>query len=523
AGAHTIEFDGHATGYSTIGSTADGAAISFNTQTNTGNAYANDVASISGSLGAIFPTLGGTNDKMPMFFGTFKQCRSLTSIPAGLFSGVTGTRTSMFRETFDRCSSLVDVPESLFSGITGLGKDSLFRSTFNETAMTAIPENLFAGVTSSGNNMFRYLFGNVSTLSGYIPPSTFAGLIANGSPTTDNMWDSSFLGTSLATSCENFPNTEQYTTHYEGTGKRTWDGKVSCQTTIRYNVTYDCGGGTGTAPTDSTDYMPNATVTTLANTCTPPTHKLFDKWSCGGDDVTAGGTFTIDDDTTCTAQYIDAFTVSYDCGVGTGTAPTDSTDYAPNATVTTLANTCTAPAHKLFDKWSCGGNNISAGSTFTITANTTCAAQYSDMFTVSYDCGSGTGTAPTDSTDYAPNATVTTLANTCTPPTGEHFASWLCGGNNINAGSTFTITANTTCTAQYGTEASVSYTCGDGTGNAPVDTTSYVIGETVTTATVANTTCTKNGYTLTGWSCGGNAVTAGGTFTITNDITCTAQ
>ena len=80
---------------------------------------------ISGSLGAIFPTLNGSQ---PKFIGTFKNCTNLVgSIPDNLFSGIYGVPVSdMFKETFYGCSGLTgNVPTGLFSGISGTVDDAM--------------------------------------------------------------------------------------------------------------------------------------------------------------------------------------------------------------------------------------------------------------------------------------------------------------------------------------------------------------------------------------------------------------
>ena len=228
AGVRTVTFGGRATGYNT-GASKDTAAISFNTQTSDAAGYTNPVAAVSGSIGAVFPTLGSGNANIPIFYGTFKQCRSLESVPSNLFNGVTGVRPSMFRETFDRCDSLATVPGDLLSGIQGEGQESMFRSMFYTCkSLTNMPDGLFSGVTTGADSLFKYTFYGDTSMDGYIPPSTFAGLIANHSPTASNMWQDTFGGdNTLATSC---PGMEQYITGYESS----WNSKVSCW----------CGGAT---------------------------------------------------------------------------------------------------------------------------------------------------------------------------------------------------------------------------------------------------------------------------------------
>lgn len=221
-GAKTIKFGGVALGYSPNTETA---AISFSLQTPT------LIETVSGSLGAIFPTLGSANGEQPRFYETFKGCYNLTSIPDNLFSGITGSTDSMFRSTFDRCSQLSTIPSTLFSGITGTAPN-LFRSTFYECgALNTIPNGLFSGITGASNSMFKFTFYNTTSLTGFISPELFAGL--NGETATDLM-QNIFSGSGLMTSCP--IGTHQFITGYESS----WSGKVACQPDDDYceNATY---------------------------------------------------------------------------------------------------------------------------------------------------------------------------------------------------------------------------------------------------------------------------------------------
>ena len=159
-----------------------------------------------------------------MFYYTFYGCTSLATIPAGLFSGITTGANYMFRNTFQGCTSLATIPAGLFSGIT-TGANSMFYGTFQWcTSLAKIPAGLFSGITTGANNMFRNTFSGCTNLGRYIPPSTFAGLIANGHPTATNMWTNTFTNTNLATTCDAYTGMTQYTTGYENE----WGGKVSC-------------------------------------------------------------------------------------------------------------------------------------------------------------------------------------------------------------------------------------------------------------------------------------------------------
>lgn len=73
-----------------------------------------------------------------------------------------------------------------------------------------------------------------------------------------------------------------------------------------YTVTYDCNGGTGLQVDPHSPYTSGYNVTVLANnSCTAPSGKTFDKWSCNGTSVTPGNQFTITENTTCKAQWKD--------------------------------------------------------------------------------------------------------------------------------------------------------------------------------------------------------------------------
>ncbi len=239
AGTYTIGFCGTATAYHVADTTNDKPPI-----TDTTISFANadvsantKIASIGGSLGALFPTLnnGATQADQPSFYKTFQNCQRLTSIPAGLFTGITGSGSNMFRETFDRCSGLTSIPANLFAGVSG-GAPNMFRSVFYScSSLDGIPDGLFANITTAAKGEFKYAFDSCSSMSGYIPPTAFAGLIRNNSPTATDMFTGIFTGTnSLLTACPS--GTQQYYTGYEGqTG---WNSKVSCE------LTNPCTGAT---------------------------------------------------------------------------------------------------------------------------------------------------------------------------------------------------------------------------------------------------------------------------------------
>ena len=161
AGAYTIGFSGQATAYDTSATTA---AISF--YVNYGGIQSKKIASIDGSLGAIFGTLA--DGSQPIFLATFENATNMTSIPEDLFAGISGAPArSMFYRTFFGCSALTSIPENLFAAISGVLDYYTFQMTFrNCTSLTSIPENLFGNITGIKGSSLCGMFYGCTSLTG---------------------------------------------------------------------------------------------------------------------------------------------------------------------------------------------------------------------------------------------------------------------------------------------------------------------------------------------------------------------
>ena len=197
--SYTIRFGGVATAYST---TETVSTISFfnGTRANrwspvTANGTEKYIAAISGSLGALFPTIGSSNGQQPRFYQTFTGAINWTGpIPDGLFTGISGTpATYMFNNTFSECPNLTGpIPANLFNGLTGAPAKELFYRTFNNSGVTgSIPENLFTAVGTPAENLFGGTFGNCSGLTGSIPAGLFSRI--SGAP-ANRTFDATFSG-----------------------------------------------------------------------------------------------------------------------------------------------------------------------------------------------------------------------------------------------------------------------------------------------------------------------------------------
>ena len=244
------------------------------------------------------------------------------------------------------------------------------------------------------------------------------------------------------------------------------------------------------------------------------------------------------------------YTVTYSGNGNTGgSVPNDTTDYLQGQTVAVLGNAgtlvCTSYSFAGWNTRADGsGTTYAQAQTFTMgTANVTLYAKWtaSPTYTVTYSGNGNTGgSVPVDSTNYEQGQTVTVFGNTGNlVKTNYSFVGWNTqadgSGTTYTQGQTFTIgsgmtsaqvrifamaSANVTLYAMW--TANPTYTViyngnGNAGGSAPVDTTNYELGQTVTvlgnTGNLVNT-----GYSFAGWNTQtngtGTTYTQGQTFTM---------
>lgn len=215
AGPHRIQLGGLATGYSTkmtewdyTNIVSDIAAIRFFTGTFDKSKYQSYgtevyIVGISGSLGAIFPTIGGgeTVAKQPRFYATFMHCENLQGqLYNTLFAGLSGTPAAiMFYRTFaDDINLTGPIPEHIFADISGAPSSWLFYHTFRgcRGLTGSIPPRLFANIVGqSRNSLFHGTFSGCSGLTGSIPEDLFAGVNTN-TISNANIFAATFQGCS---------------------------------------------------------------------------------------------------------------------------------------------------------------------------------------------------------------------------------------------------------------------------------------------------------------------------------------
>ena len=323
---------------------------------------------------------------------------------------------------------------------------------------------------------------------------------------TFSNWNTKIDGTGLS-----YLPTSQFTITADTTLYAQW-------TPVLYTVTYDGNGNTsGTVPAAPTTYQSGSTVPVLGNTGSlVKTGFVFNGWNTtangSGSKYDPGNTFTITADTILYAQW--AYTVTYDGNGNTGgTVPTDSTFYQPSSLVIVLGNTGSlVRTNYFFTGWNTKANGSGLSylpdSTFTINADTTLFAQWTPLYTVTYNGNGNTGgTVPTDSTFYQPGSSVTVLNIGSLVKTNSTFSNWNTkangSGSKYDPGNSFIINENTTLYAQWTNTIRYNRNGAD-SGTIPVDTLSpYLSGSTVTV--LGNTgPLVKTGFVFNGWNTAAN-------------------
>jgi hypothetical protein len=171
-------------------------------------------------------------------------------------------------------------------------------------------------------------------------------------------------------------------------------------------------------------------------TVTVPAGYTWAGWATkSGDDYTIYNFNTeVYSDITLYPYYINGekYTVSYDLGEGTGTAPVDSKQYAENSYADIMsAAGITAPEGKTFLYWTDGSNAYYPGDKVKVAANLTLTAVYGDTAqktSITYHSNYPAGSNLTDKTstvDGKENNTAITLEKAgFAAPAGYYFAHW---------------------------------------------------------------------------------------------------
>lgn len=164
-----------------------------------------------------------------------------------------------------------------------------------------------------------------------------------------------------------------------GTQKRLTIYTIVCEfgSVQKYTVSFNSNGGSGSM-SNVTDVSGNYTLP--ANGFTAPSGKAFSGWKAdnAGNLIAAGGSYTVSANVTFYAQWVDAYTVTYNAGTnGTGSyahalQPTGTYTLLPFASLTGVA----ASTGYKFNNYTVGGVDKDPGDTITLSAATTVTVNF---------------------------------------------------------------------------------------------------------------------------------------------------
>jgi hypothetical protein len=228
---------------------------------------------------------------------------------------------------------------------------------------------------------------------------------------------------------------------------------------IVYTVSYNANGATGTVPSERT-VKEGETITVSSQGSLSYTGKAFGGWNTeadgSGTSYASGASLTVSENVTLYAQWVDQYTLSYHANGGDGTVPGSRTVTVGTA-VTVSGRASLTYTWKNFNGWNTetdgSGTPYAANDSLTVNENITLYAQWTAIrYTVTYHANGGTGTVP-ESQSVDGGDSITLASGDELTKVGYPFGGWNTTssgtGTNYQAGSSFTVTANTTLYARW--------------------------------------------------------------------------
>ena len=330
--------------------------------------------------------------------------------------------------------------------------------------------------------------------------------------------------------------------------------KISYDPDKVFSITYDANGGDpDSVPVDEERYIADGNIKLKSGEPYRRGYR-FTGWNSdpdgGGVEYDAGDPDkdTIENITgnvTIYAQWeeLPPFIVTYDADGGINAPEDPMSPYFEGETVTVLdKGAMTKPGFR-FTGWKSiddnGETDYAPGDKIPVPeggGSITLIAQWEPVYTVKYDRNGGSGTTPTDTTQYEEGSDVTVKAPGNISRTGYVFTGWNTVQNPTaeNPGITYesgdvfgvpddveeylAVDNSITLYAQWEPFYTVTYnknwTGSSGSGSAPADSSKYKAGNSVTV--LGQGTMNRSGYTFLGWSKDSGAIepeyTAGGSF-----------
>ena len=210
------------------------------------------------------------------------------------------------------------------------------------------------------------------------------------------------------------------------------------------------------------------------------------------------------------------YTVTFNTDGGSGSVTAITGNAGTQITLPTYSGTKSGYTNA--QKWIINGTEYNQGATYTLNANVTAKAKWTQnaaQYTITFDTDGGSGTISSMTRDAGTQITLPTYRGTKTGYTNEQ--KWIIDGTEYNQGATYTLNDNVTATAKWTIKTytvTLTVNGGSGSNSKTVDHGSTVtftgvspdsehtdVGATITdvnasisgtTVTVSNVTSTKN-------------------------------
>ena len=317
-------------------------------------------------------------------------------------------------------------------------------------------------------------------------------------------------GTSSTSDAPEYQPGAKYTKDENVTLYAIWEG-------VKYKITYNVNGGSGTNITKEKEH---GKPITLSTTIPTRTGFEFKGWGISSSDSTPiyqpGGTYSLDEDITLYAIWeVLTYEIKYDLNGGTGTFGSQVKNYSQDITLSDLIPTREGYE---FIGWAESSTAESAtyqpGATFTKDSNATLYAVWKVLtYKIKYDANGGTSAPAEQIKEHRKTILLTTEVPS---REGYTFMGWAETSTatvaTYKAGASFNENGNKTLYAVWSAiKYTVTFDANGGNGAPSAQEKTH--GQNLT---LSSTKPTKTGYTFLGWSINSSSTTAeylaGGTF-----------
>ena len=300
---------------------------------------------------------------------------------------------------------------------------------------------------------------------------------------------------------------------------RTLVANFTQQTPSTYSVSLSSNPANSGTTSGAGNYNAGSSVSVTA---TPNSGYVFTNWTENGTVVSSNAsyTFTINANRTLVANFTQQTPSTYSVSLSSNPANSGTTSGSGNYNAgSSVSLTATPNSGYVFTNWTENGNAVSSNAsyTFTINANRTLVANFTQQTPSTYSVSLSSNPANSGTTSGAGNYNAgSSVSVTATPNSGYVFTSWTENGTAVssNASYTFTINANRTLVATFRQQAASAYSVSLSTNPANSGTTSgsgnYNAGSSITVTATPN-----SGYEFTNWTENGTAVSTNASYTFT--------